>query len=71
MSKWNDGMFELTDESHYFVIMCELKPYDVQPEEYSGYHHSTKQSAQIELCYARGDDWSDRISDLFIKEVGA
>ena len=71
MSRWKDEMFELTDESHYFVIMCELKPSDVQSEEYSGMHHVTKESAQIELCYARGDDWSDRVSDLFIKEVGA
>lgn len=67
-----DGMFELTDESHYFVLMAEIiimPTYDYNYEEYSGYHHATKESAQIELCYARGDDWSDRVNDVFIKEV--
>jgi hypothetical protein len=72
VAKWNDGMFELTDDKHYFVVesVILIKPTDdFMYREYSGYHHATKESAQIELCYARGDDWRDDIHDLIIREV--
>lgn len=74
MSRWKDGMFELTDEDHYFVLEAEIliKPTDdFMYEEYSGIHHATKESAEIELCYVKGDDWGSRVNDVIIKEVGA
>lgn len=73
MSRWKDGMYELTDESHYFIVEAEIliKPTDdFMYHDYSGYHHATKDSAQIELCQARGDDWRDNVHDLIITEVG-
>ena len=74
MSRWKDGMFELTDEDHYFVLMAEIiimPTYDFNYEEYSGIHHATKESAEIELCFVVGDDWGSRVKDVIIQEVGA
>lgn len=74
MSRWKDGMFELTDEDHYFVLMAEIiimPTYDFNYEEYSGIHHATKESAEIELCYVKGDDWGSRVNNVIVQEVGA
>ena len=73
MSRWNDRMFELTDEEHYFVLEAEIlipPTDDYMYEEYSGMHHATKESAEIELSYVRGDDWGSRVNDVRITEVG-
>ncbi len=72
MARWNDGLFILTDENHYFVLMSErvFGPMDdFLYTEYSGYHHATKESANIELCYVRGDSWASDVRDVIITEV--
>jgi len=67
---YQEGLFTLTDDSHYFVLMAERK-YDDESElvEYSGMHHATKDSASMELSYALGDDWGRYIKSIEIKEV--
>lgn len=67
---YKDGLFTLTDDSHYFVLMAERK-YNDKSElvEYSGMHHVTKDSANMELSYALGDDWGRYIKSIEIKEV--
>lgn len=65
-----DGLFTLTDDNHYFVLMAEHKYNDESDlVEYSGMHHATIDSARMELAYAQGDDWGNYIKSIEIKEV--
>lgn len=67
---YKDGLFTLTDDDHYFVLMAERKYNDeLHLVEYSGIHHATIDSARMELAYAQGDDWGDYIKSIEIKEV--
>ena len=68
--EYKDGLFTLTDNNHYFVLMAEQKYNDeLEIVEYSGMHHATKDSARIELDYAMGDDWGRYIKSIEIKEI--
>lgn len=65
---YKDGLFTLTDDIPYYCVMTIDKD-NVAVSEYSGMHHATKESAEIELCYDIGDDWGDDVKALEVVKV--
>lgn len=65
---YKDGLFTLTDEIPYYCVMS-IDYNNVTISEYSGMHHATKESAEIELGYCMGDDWKDNIKSLEVVKV--
>ena len=66
-----DGLFTLTYGEHYFVLLVEqIYDDDAMITEYSGMHHATQGSAQMELSQAMGDDWGKHVKSLRIEEIG-
>ena len=65
---YKDGIFTLTDEIPYYCVMS-IDKNNIAIGEYSGMHHATKESAEIELGYCMGDDWRDNIKSLEVVKV--